>query len=162
MAYSDYGAFVYMNGERRTDKEDAPAFASDQEIFGVDINSIPSEVRIFASLIKAKEDDRELSWLEHIHHGICGDGNIRVVCHKQGLPEIYEVIDDSVQKVKFCDSDEVDWYEYEPFNFEYKDHHFHFESGSPYVVEMNEPDGTYWRCEYDYGYGAGFEECEQG
>ena len=22
MAYSDYGAFVYLNGERRTDKED--------------------------------------------------------------------------------------------------------------------------------------------
>ena len=42
MAYSDYGAFVYRNGERRKDKEDAPAFASSQETFGEDINNIPS------------------------------------------------------------------------------------------------------------------------
>lgn len=158
MAYSDYGAFVYQNGKRRTDKENAPAFASSQEIFGDDINNIPSGACIFVSLLKAKDDGRELSWLEHIHHGICGDGNIRVVCHKQGLPEIYEATDDGIQNIEFCDEDKVDWYEYEPFSFEYKGYHFRLEPGTPYVVDMNEPDGTHWRCEYDYEYGAGFEE----
>ena len=158
MAYSDYGAFVYMNGERRTDKEDAPVFASDQETFGGDINKIPSGMRVFVSLLKAKEASRELSWVDRIHHGICGDGDIRVVCHKQGLPEIYEATESGIQTVRFCDEDEVDPYEYEPFSFEYKGYHFYFESGSPYVVEMDEPDGTHWRCEYDYEYGAGYEE----
>lgn len=86
MAYNDYGAFVYKNGERRRDKEDAPAFASDKEIFGTDIGNVPSALRIFVSLVEGKKYGRELDWFEHIHHGVCGDDSIRVVCHKQGLP----------------------------------------------------------------------------
>ena len=35
MAYSDYGAFVWLNGVRREDKEDVALFASDEETFGV-------------------------------------------------------------------------------------------------------------------------------
>ena len=31
MAYSDYGAFVYLNGERRTDKEDVGVYDIDEE-----------------------------------------------------------------------------------------------------------------------------------
>lgn len=30
MAYSDYGAFVYLNGERRTDKEDVGVYDTDE------------------------------------------------------------------------------------------------------------------------------------
>lgn len=164
MAYNDYGAFVFMNGKRRTDKEDAPAFASDQEIFGGDINNIPSVARIFISLSKAKEDGRELSWLEHIHHGICGDGNVRVICHKWGLPKIFEATDDGIQQIEFCDEDDARWFKYRPFSFEYNGFHFYFEYFEPgflYVVEMDEPDGTHWRCEYGYEYGAGFEKGDE-
>ena len=89
MAYSDYGAFVHRNGERRNDKEDAPLFASGEETFGGDINKIPNAMRIWASLIHERETGVERSWITSIHHGILGDGPIRVLCHKQGLPEIY-------------------------------------------------------------------------
>lgn len=30
MAYSDYGAFVYLNGKRRTDKEDVGVYDTDE------------------------------------------------------------------------------------------------------------------------------------
>ncbi len=31
MVYSDYGAYVYMNGERREDKEDVALFETPEE-----------------------------------------------------------------------------------------------------------------------------------
>lgn len=45
MAYSDYGAFVYLNGERRTDKEDVGVYDSDEA-------SLPSGLRVYANIIK--------------------------------------------------------------------------------------------------------------
>ena len=39
MAYSDYGAFVYLNGERRTDKEDVGVYDTE-----VEIQLLPGEV----------------------------------------------------------------------------------------------------------------------
>ena len=158
MAYSDYGAFVWRNGERRTDKEDAPLFASSEETFGADIDRIPSAARIWASLIHAQSSDREINWLTSIHHGILGDGPVRVLCHKQGLPEIWEMTDDRPKKIPYYDDETTDYADFEPFDFEYKGYRFHFESGEPYRVTMTEPDGAEWECEYDYGYGAGFEE----
>lgn len=41
MAYSDYGAFVWLNGERREDKEDVAAFATDEETFGTSSKIYP-------------------------------------------------------------------------------------------------------------------------
>ena len=159
MAYSDYGAFVYRNGERRNDKEDAPLFASSEETFGGDISKIPNALRIWASLIYERETGAERSWITSIHHGILGDGPIRVLCHKQGLPEIYEMKDSgAVEQVKYYDKETTDYYYFEPFSFDYEGYHFYFRSGEPYYVTMKEPDGTFWECEYDYQFGAGFEE----
>lgn len=42
MAYSDYGAFVYLNGERRTDKEDVGVYDTDEA-------SLPAGLRVFAN-----------------------------------------------------------------------------------------------------------------
>ena len=153
MAYSDYGAFVWLNGKRREDKEDVAVFASDEETFGQSSENIPSGMRIWASLLNQK--DKDVDWIDHIHHGILGDDNIRVMCHKQGLPSIYERTEDAVKKIKYCD-DNIDYFEYEPISFEYKGYKFHFESGKPYYAEMITPDGDKWECKYDYGYGAGF------
>lgn len=165
MAYSDYGAFVYCNRERRTDKEDAPAFATDQETFGTDIGNVPSGARIWVSLIHAKETNREMDWISHIHHGIMGDGIVRVLCHKYGLPEIYDIgCKDGPKEIDYYDSDEIDPIEFDPFSFEfiasdYKIYKFSFDRGDNiYHVEMMEPDGTAWSCDYGYGYGAGVEE----
>lgn len=157
MAYSDYGAFVYCNGERRCDKEDVALFATDEETFGESSENIPSGARIWASLIhKANSGEGIPSWIKSIHHGIMGDGSIRVMCHKQGLPEIYEATEDGIASIDFRKGDE-DYWDYEPIDFEYKGYKFRFESGSPYFAEMIEPNGTKWECTYDYEFGAGFE-----
>ena len=155
MAYSDYGAFVYKNGERRLDKEDVALFATDEETFGTSSENIPSGSRIFASLIHAKESGKLSNWETTIHHGIMGDGDIRVMCHKQGLPQIYEATEDGVEEIKYHD-DEVSFFEYDPIDFEYNGYKFYFEATRPYFASMVEPDGTKWVCYYDYGYGAGF------
>ena len=155
MAYSDYGAFVWLNGERRKDKEDVAAFASDEETFGESSENIPSGARIFVSLIHRKEKGKEWGWLESIHHGIMGDGDIRVVCHKQGLPEIYEATEEGVKKIQFCDEN-TDYYDYDPIKFEYNGYKFYFDSGKPYYASMTTPNGDVWECKYDYMYGAGF------
>ncbi len=47
MAYSDYGAFVYLNGERRTDKEDVGVCDTD-EAFGYDKTLVVATLGIFA------------------------------------------------------------------------------------------------------------------
>lgn len=158
MAYSDYGAFVYKNGERRPDKEDVALFNSDEETFGEPSENIPSGARIWTYLLHRNADHN--AWTDHIHHGIIGDGPIRVMCHKQGLPQIYELSEDGCKEVQYPQN-ETDHYEYEPITFEYKGYKFRFTSGKPYIAEMTEPDGTTWRCEYDYLYGAGFENNDE-
>ena len=80
MAYSDYGAFVYLNGKRRTDKEDVGVYDTDEA-------SLPSGLRIYANIMKHPDG---CEWFEHSHHGVLGDGIIRVGCYKQGWPELYE------------------------------------------------------------------------
>lgn len=155
MAYSDYGAFVHENGIRRYDKEDVAGFATAEETFGCNSDEIPSGARIWVSLIH--KGNKETEWVNSIHHGVMGDGDIRVICHKQGRPEIFEATEKGFVKIQYCD-DTVDHYEYAPINFEYKGYKFFFESGNPYYASMKTPDGTFWECQYDYLYGAGFEE----
>lgn len=174
MAYSDYGAFVYKDGVRREDKEDVGIFDTEEA-------KHPSGMRIWMNLIRlGAREGRDIRWWEHIHHGIMGDGNVRVCCHKQGFPEIW-VWDDGAEEPSqitqlsiieqngWMDEDWVlkygdgsVWIDYEyphlKFTVEGLDG-YEFEAWNeerPYVATMREPDGTLWRCEYDYEYGAGF------
>ena len=169
MAYSDYGAFVYCNGKRRHDKEDVATFATDEETFGESSDSIPSGYRIWCYLLhqqengtleKLGEDDEMISWINHIHHGIMGDGPVRVMCHKQGLPSIYEFDGKSYKKINFEHNDK--YYEYSPIDIDYNGHHFHFESSTddniPYAAYMTDPEGNKWMCKYNCEYGAGFTD----
>lgn len=156
MAYSDYGAFVWLNGMRREDKEDVATFASDEETFGTPSENIPSGMRIWVSLSKAREEGKEIDWVNHIHHGILGDGNIRVMCHKQGLPTIIESVEGEYKRVEYYDKD-TDSYDYGSISYDYKGYKFLFVSGKPYYAKMTTPEGDEWECKYDYEYGAGFE-----
>ena len=124
-----------------------------EETFGESSENIPSGMRIWVSLIN--QYGKEVDWVNHIHHGILGAGNIRVVCHKQGRPEIYEATEEGFKKVEYCNID-TDWYDYDPIRFKYKGHEFYFESSKPYYAEMITPEGDKWECKYDYEYGAGF------
>ena len=166
MAYSDYGALVYCNGTRRTDKEDAPLFATDEEAFGEDINNIPSGLRIWANILHidtqcTKDESREDYIRTHIAHGVLGDGDVRVRCYKQGLPTVWEQDEfGELQQLEF--THDSDPYHYGIIRFTYKGYTFNFvdaeTEGNHYVAEMITPDGEEWSCDYDYEFGAGFEE----
>lgn len=172
MAYSDYGAFVYKNGKRRNDKEDVPVWGADVEL------EVGSGARIFANLMKNRGKG-SFEWWEHCHHGVIGDGEVRVGCYKQGFPCVYylengevksledEVIialcgDECLEYVEEYDGKRYFSYDYN-VKFEFMGRKFSFEGGSfsgkpGYFASMTEPDGTEWLCEYDYWYGAGFED----
>lgn len=149
MAYSDYGAFVWLNGDRREDKEDVAVFATDEETFGTDSKNVSSGARIWVNCLRQKEKNTDI----RIHHGILGDGSVRVICHKQGRPEIVEATEDGFEDIKYCE-DDVDYYDYK-ISFDYKGYKFYFESGFPYYAEMITPEGNTGVCKYDYLYGAG-------
>jgi hypothetical protein len=180
MAYSSYGAFVYRNGERRTDKEDVGVYDTDE-------GNLPSGDRIFMNILKNRERGTNDWWL-HSHHGVMGDGPVRVACYKQGLPSggIYTWEEGASEPrritpqelssnppmprpLKDYNEDPDAWdayikslydYEYGHFDVTYGEYRFsftdddHSESGH-YEATMIEPDGTEWKCVYDYEYGAG-------
>lgn len=162
MAYNDYGAFVFCNGERRRDKEDVAVFATDEETFGRPSEDIAAGSRIFVFLEKQKKDGKKITWLDQIHHGILGDGDIRVICHKQGLPEIYERIDGEIHEIPHHIDCEY-LYDYDSIDYEYKGYKFNFSGKevymtNPYYARMTTPEGDIWECWYDYDFGAGYED----
>lgn len=168
MAYSDYGAFVYLNGERRTDKEDVGVYDTDEA-------SLPSGLRVYANLMKHPDG---CEWFEHSHHGVMGDGSVRVGCYKQGWPELYEWEDghDKPTLYTFDDlSRKFGWDEYYEYSdgrryatdeydkeFDFLGRHFCF-CGRGYGVAPRyratmSRDGEIWDCTYDCMYGAGFDD----
>lgn len=179
MAYSDYGAFVYRNGERRRDKEDVGVYDTDEA-------NLPSGMRVYANIIKNM--DRDAQWWEHSHHGVMGDGPVRVGCYKQGFPEFYVWPDGADGPTAVSQASVVDangWggeefvsefrgnayidYDYELYDFHVPgcDGYLFSATGHTlteapaYWARMVEPDGTVWECDYDYGYGAGLTDCEE-
>lgn len=95
MAYSNYGAFVYCNGDRREDKEDCVLF----------------------------EDIKATSFADYCH-GVMGDGNIRVKCYKQYNPDIYErLADGTIQNVEYPCEDPLEFdvlFGYKGYKFEFR------------------------------------------
>lgn len=136
MAYSDYGAFVYLNGERRTDKEDVGVYDTDE-------GPLPTRLRIYANIMKHAG-----GCCEHSHHGVMGDGNVRVGCYKQGWPEVYEWEDGKDKPTVYTFDDlsrKFGWDDYE----EYGD--------TRYGATMSR-DGETWKCDCDCMLGAGFDD----
>ncbi|SDR69041.1 hypothetical protein [Parafannyhessea umbonata] len=165
MAYSDYGAFVYLNGKRREDKEDVGVYDTDEA-------SLPTGLRIYANILKRNGDG---PWFTFSHHGVMGDGRVRVGCFKQAWPELYdwEVGNDKPTLYTFDDlSRKFGWDDYQEYNgvryasdeydkeFDFLGWHFNFwgdDYGSTpkYGATMSR-DGESWECGYDYAFGAGF------
>jgi hypothetical protein len=161
MAYSDYGAFVYLNGRRRKDKEDVGVYDTDE----------------------AKHTDG-CEWFEHSHNGVMGDGIVRVGCYKQGWPELY-VWRNGKDKPTLYTFDDLSrrfgWDDYELYGderyapkeydkeFDFLGWHFNFWGddcgGTPkYGATMScnreylACTYEYWACTYDYEFGAGFDD----
>lgn len=167
MAYGDYGAFVYLNGERRTDKEDAG-------VYGTDGGPRPTGPRAHAGTMGHRGGFERF---ELPHHGVMGDGSVRVGCHKQGWPEVYAwgdgedeptayTFDDLSRKFGWdgyrehggtrCAADEYDE------EFDLLGWHFHFwgddTGGTPRYGATMGRGGETWECDYDYMFGAGFDD----
>lgn len=172
MAYSDYGAFVYFNGKRRTDKEDVGIYDTDKA-------SLPSGLRVYVNILKLKDDD-DREWYKHSHHGVMGDGRVRVGCYKQGWPEIWEWEkgkDEPTEYAfdylsrKFGWDDYVEYsgnrYEADEYDneFDFLGWHFHFwgdlYGDTPKYGATMSRDGETWECQYDCSFGAGFDDIDQ-
>lgn len=169
MAYSDYGAFVYLNGKRRNDKEDVGVYDTDEA-------QLPQGMRVWANILK-NIDSGEDKWWEHSHHGVMGDGYVRVGCYKQGWPELYiweDGKDEPTAITYDCLSRKFGWEDFDEYRgircapytyhkeFDFHGWHFTFDGnefgGTPkYSAEM-ERDGEHWECDYDYGFGAGLSD----
>lgn len=178
MAYSDYGAFVRMNGERRRDKEDVGVYDTDEA-------NLPSGMRVFANIVKNQNAGKD-DWWRRSQHGVMGDGAVRVACYKQGFPSVYSWPDGADEPHLFTDAemiahngwtvddpwvsvwqredhdDELYLYGYPDYSISFtapglEGYEFTYDHGEHYWATMCEPDGTEWECEYDYWFGAGFE-----
>lgn len=167
MAYSDYGAFVYLNGKRRTDKEDVGVYDADEAC-------LPSGLRVFANHMKLNTGGE---WFESSHHGVLGDGAVRVGSYKQGWPEVYEWEEGADKPTRYTFNDisrkfgwgnyvEYDGRRYAPDEydkeFDFLGWHFHFWGddfgGTPAYSATMSRDGEFWSCEYDSSFGAGFDD----
>lgn len=147
MAYSDYGAFVYLNGERRTDKEDVGVYDTDEA-------SLPTGLRVYANIMKHHDG---FEWFEFSHHGVMGDGKDK--------PTRY-TFDDLSRKFGWDDYEEyggtryaADKYDEE---FDLLGWHFHFWGddlgATPRYGATMSRDGETWKCDYDCMFWADFDD----
>lgn len=169
MAYSDYGAFVYLNGERRTDKENVGVYDTDEA-------SLPSGLRVYANIMKHPDG---CEWFDHSHHGVMGDGRVRVGCYKQGWPEVYEWEDGKDKPTRYTFGElslKFGWDDYEEYGdtryaadkydeeFDFLGWHFHFwgddYGDTPRYGATMSRDGETWKCDYDFMFWDG--EVEDG
>jgi hypothetical protein len=152
MAYSNWGAFVFCNGKRRTDKEDVGVFDTDE-------SCLPSGARIFANILKNHEADNK-DWSAHSHHAVLGDGPIRLCGYKSG-PELWRFADGKPEQIDldvFISKDSRDDYTHhsgtlDGYEFEAE------ESENMLDIFLREPNGTEWTSTCGYCYGAGHTDC---
>ena len=167
MAYSDYGAFAYLDGERRTDKEDAG-------VYGTDGPSLPTGLRAHANILKL---DGGGKWFEQPHHGAMGDGSVRVGCRKQGWPEACEREDGKDEPARYAFDDpsrKFGWGDCEQRGgkgraageydeeFDFPGRRFRFRGddlgGTPEYGAAMSRDGETRECDHGYMFGAGLDD----
>ena len=71
---------------------------------------------MFANIMKR---DGGGEWFEFSHHGVMGDGSVRVGCYKQYWPEVYEWEDGKDKPTKYTFDDlsrKFGWNDYEEYD----------------------------------------------
>jgi len=134
MAYGNWGAFVFCDGERRKDKEDVYAFdvgESNQASQGVDLSS----------------------------HAVLGDKEIRLCAYKN-YPRLWRFKDGKVKTVDlkpFLIPEESTEYNKtyigEVDGFAFIAHQY---DDNMVDLTLVEPDGTKWKSTCGMSYGAGY------
>jgi len=150
MAYSNWGAFVFCNGERRKDKEDVGVFDTDEA-------SLPAGGRIFANILKNMENQNtDLS--ARSHHAVLGDKEIRL-CGYKNWPELWRFRDGKAEQIDMDQFIAIRKNEYEN-DYEGEIDGFKFSAeqyeGNMIDLWLTEPDGTEWKSTCGMSYGAGY------
>lgn len=152
MAYSNWGAFVYKNGERRTDKEDVGVWDTDE-------SDLPSGVRIFANIIKNRESGSN-DFSSHSHHAVLGDGNVRL-CGYKDYPLLYTILNGKSEKIPLpfdYDDQSEDTGVIEDDNGELYEWSYQHNGINRIYLRLKEPDGSIWTSTCGYEFGAGHVE----
>lgn len=146
MAYGNWGAFVYKNGERQRNREDNTPYKEDETQAGYWQAFGRSDTRL------------------NPHHASLGSGPFRLCAYKSS-PYIFwngQPIDDApYQKGENAGTDKWYWYESDGIEGELNGYKFKATPDSdPEAVnlEVTEPDGTVWTGKSGYGMGAGYED----
>jgi hypothetical protein len=156
MAYGNWGAFVYKNGERQTEWEDNTPYRENELIAG------------YWQAFGRKEDGERIS----PHHAVLGKDRVRVCGHKayfmlyldgkevedtdQYLVSGYDTDEDTNEKLYDADKalyqGEVEGYKFRAQMFD----------GNMIDLELIEPDGTCWQSRCGYAFGAGWPDNSEG
>ncbi len=163
MAYSNWGAFVYKDGVRRPDKEDAGVFDTDEA-------NLPSGMRIFANLIKTgylvddpnikmTKEEHELDWARHSHHAVLGDGAVRL-CGYKNWAELWVVEEGKIKRLplqEWGEDDEDQETQFGEVSIEGNIWKWRFNQFDENKINLSlmEPDGSKWTSRCGYCYGAG-------
>lgn len=136
MAYGNWGAFVYKNGERQKSREDNTPFHEDEEMGG--------KIRC--------------------RHASLGDGDIRL-CGNRCYPELYYK-EEKIALASFYEGETeiFEGEEYilsdkYVMQFEFKGHLIKIEKDETFIeLTLIHPDGTKWFSKCGYCYGAGHDD----
>jgi hypothetical protein len=155
MAYGNWGAFVYKNGERQKNREDNTPYYEDElepgyyQAFGGNDES---------GLRQSTKKDF------HCVHASLGDGDFRL-CGYKSWPEIYykknnvDIADYRIEKE--TPKEKWDWYDSDGIEGEMGGYKFKaWPSDGPEAVnlELIEPAGTQWTGKSGMYMGAGYED----
>lgn len=142
MAYGNWGAFVYKNGERQNNREDNTPYLEDElqagywQAFG-------------------RGEDKKID----VHHASLGNGPFRLCAYKSAPYLFWE--GNLISDLPYRKGDpNQDWYESEGIEGELNGYKFKaIRLTDPEAVELFlfEPDGTVWTGKSGYAMGAGWE-----
>ena len=153
MAYSNWGAFVTKNRIRRKDREDIGAFDTDE-------SNLPSSMRIFANILKRREQNCNEDY-NRSYHAVLGDGPVRL-CGYKNHPRLFAIFNNEVEEVELPEPDEEEWETdgHGELIVNSKRYKWQFEQydGNMIRLKLEEPDGSIWESKCGYCYGAGHME----
>jgi hypothetical protein len=162
MAYSNWGAWVFRNGTRMQNREDVGVFDENEA-------NVPSAVRIFANILRNRQESGtdDYPWFKHSHHAVLGSGAVRL-CGYKSSPELWVAEGEEVKKIELPQPD------YNKDEWELADQSgevtvkgqtwkwwFSQFDGNMIDLELTDPDGTVWTSRCGYCYGAGHMDDDQ-
>lgn len=155
MAYGNWGAYVYKNGERQPKREDNTPYSEDE--------LEPGYYQAFGGNDK---DGKRLSTGKNLYccHAILGSGPIRL-CGYKSYPILYwegnKVDQKPYQKGEDAGTDNWSWYNSDGIEGELNGYKFKATLNNDQkavLLQLIEPDGTEWTGKSGYCMGAGHDK----